>query len=77
MLETVQKKIKFNQATEEPSGVQILQWKEQHNRPILMEVNEFKNNERRLLCGTNLCNFKVFKVFCAVYVNGHKQASRG
>jgi hypothetical protein len=42
MMETVQVKIRFNQTKEEPSGVQILQWKEQHNRTIVMEVSEFK-----------------------------------
>jgi len=42
MLETVQVKIRFNQTIEEPRGVQILQWKEQHIRTILMKVNEFK-----------------------------------
>lgn len=41
-METVQVKIRFNQTKEEPSGVQILQWKEQHNRTIVMEVSEFK-----------------------------------
>jgi len=39
MLETVQVKIRFNQTIEEPSGVQGLQWEEQCNRTIVMEVN--------------------------------------
>jgi hypothetical protein len=42
MLETVQVKIRYNQTKDEPSGVQILQLKEQHNRTTVMEVNEFK-----------------------------------